>query len=403
MIPNSSTTTSTPAPPYPNLEDATAILAWVLNANAVIFDFTTDLPSKAAAYAEIKKLGLVLGASTIPRSRNPRDMLIEVRYKHEESIDWAISEGVMYHNINYRATRAISVDSDIIKVNLRQLPFIEEHILQASIRNTVQDYGRVCQISLYGKPTTSIFKGETTPDPNYLPIFGRRTGLYKLYGTYPVASVVSRRAHRRNYKWEDIIRQYNDGELTTTTAQLAAICARMNEEHQKKLEEKVKRMNHMMEQPAPMDLDVRQQLGRAFRREIISVNHRASVAMGWNVGTLMSPQFETDWMLTTPIVSSSPRLTRKPTKKKSTVKDLMIELCNNEVDKNLTKFPWKSFKRVSNGGIIRYRNETLGCEFTGFDFGEKADTALCPSDIPYKRWSELYDALINGQISFEKL
>ncbi|KAI9482600.1 hypothetical protein BDB00DRAFT_793018 [Zychaea mexicana] len=204
-------------------------------------------------------------------------------------------------------------------------------------------------------------------------------------------------------EWEDIIRQYNDGELTTTTAQLAAICARMNEEHQKKLEEKVKRMNHMMEQPAPMDLDVRQQLGRAFRREIMSVNHRASVAMGWNVGTLMSPQFETDWMLTTPIVSSSPRLTRKPTKKKSTVKDLMIELCNNEVDKNLTKFPWKSFKRVSNGGIIRYRNETLGCEFTGFDCGEKADTALCPSDMPYKRWSELYDALINGQISFEKL
>ncbi|KAI9493913.1 hypothetical protein BDB00DRAFT_787584 [Zychaea mexicana] len=131
----------------------------------------------------------------------------------------------------------------------------------------------------------------------------------------------------------NIIRQYNDGELTTTTAQLAAICARMNEEHQKKLEEKVKRINHMMEQPAPMDLDVRQQLGRAFRREIMSVNHRASVAIGWNVGTLMSPQFETDWMLTTPIVSYSPRLTRKPTKKKSTVKDLMVELCNNEVDK----------------------------------------------------------------------
>ncbi|KAI9490124.1 hypothetical protein BDB00DRAFT_875706 [Zychaea mexicana] len=143
--------------------------------------------------------------------------------------------------------------------------------------------------------------GTNTPGPNYLPIFGRRTGLYKLYGTYPVASAVSRRAHQ----WEDIIRQYNDGELTTTIAQLAAICARMNEEHQKKLEEKVKRMNHMMEQPAPMELDVRQQLGRAFRRENMSVNHRASVVMGWNVGTLMSPQFETDWMLTTPIVSSS--------------------------------------------------------------------------------------------------
>ncbi|KAI9484934.1 hypothetical protein BDB00DRAFT_792488 [Zychaea mexicana] len=142
-------------------------------------------------------------------------------------------------------------------------------------------------------------------------------------------------------EWEDIIRQYNDGELTTTTAQLSANCARMNEEHQKKLEEKVKRINHMMEQPTPMDLDVCQQLGRAFSREIMSVNHRASVAMGWNVGTLMSPQFETDWMLTAPIVSSSPRLTRKPTKKKSMVKDLMVELCNNEVDKNLTKFRGK--------------------------------------------------------------
>lgn len=71
---------------------AEAILTRVLNANAAIFDFGTNLPSKAEAYCAIKQLGPIIGARTISRSRNPRSLLVEARYVDDKHRDQAIKE-----------------------------------------------------------------------------------------------------------------------------------------------------------------------------------------------------------------------------------------------------------------------------------------------------------------------
>ncbi|KAI9484706.1 hypothetical protein BDB00DRAFT_933488 [Zychaea mexicana] len=92
---------------------AESILARALNVDAVIFDFGTDLPSKAEA----------------PKA----PLLVEA---HEATLK-AIKNCVIYKDNAhpYRATKAISVDADL---------------------------GKGCQIRLYRELETGIFKGEAT-------------------------------------------------------------------------------------------------------------------------------------------------------------------------------------------------------------------------------------------------
>ncbi|KAI8144911.1 hypothetical protein BJV82DRAFT_606672 [Fennellomyces sp. T-0311] len=141
---------------------AESILARSLNTNAVLFDFGTHLPSKAAAYALIQSIGPIHGAKPIARTPNPRTLLIEARFKEDKHRDQAISEGVMYDNINFRATLAIGMESDIVKVNFKELPFVSHEALTAGLRSEMEHYGRVCQIRLYLEPETETFEGEAT-------------------------------------------------------------------------------------------------------------------------------------------------------------------------------------------------------------------------------------------------
>ena len=59
------------------VRQAETILARSLNADAVIFDFGTNLPTKTHAYRLIKDVGTVLGARVISHSHNPNVLLIE--------------------------------------------------------------------------------------------------------------------------------------------------------------------------------------------------------------------------------------------------------------------------------------------------------------------------------------
>lgn len=61
--------------------------------------------------------GPITGVRTISRSRNRRSLLVEARYVDDKHRDQAIKEGGHYDNVNYRATRAITIDADITKVN----------------------------------------------------------------------------------------------------------------------------------------------------------------------------------------------------------------------------------------------------------------------------------------------
>ncbi|KAI8138719.1 hypothetical protein BJV82DRAFT_582709 [Fennellomyces sp. T-0311] len=141
---------------------AEAILARSLNANAVLFDFGTQLPSKAAAYKLIQSIGPLLGAKTVSRARNPKTLLIETRYAEDAHRDMAIKEGVTYANVNFRATLALGLESDLVKVNFKELPFVSQEALTAGLRTEMSHYGRVCQIRLYLEPETKIFEGEAT-------------------------------------------------------------------------------------------------------------------------------------------------------------------------------------------------------------------------------------------------
>ena len=141
---------------------AESILARALNTNAVIFDFGTNIPSKAEAYRTLQQIGPVYGARTISRSRNPRSLLIEVRYEEDHHRDRAIEVGVTYDNVNYRATRALTLDAEITKVNFSSLPFLPQQAIRDGLEETMSLYGRVCQIRLYVEPETGIFEGEAT-------------------------------------------------------------------------------------------------------------------------------------------------------------------------------------------------------------------------------------------------
>ncbi|CDH53293.1 hypothetical protein RO3G_01610 [Lichtheimia corymbifera JMRC:FSU:9682] len=141
---------------------AETILTRALNPNAVIFDFGTNLPSKSIAYQTIKQLGTVLGARTISRSRNPRSLLIETRFDDDNARDKALTDGVTYDGITYRATRALSADAEITKVNFSHLPFLSQEVIEQVLRNAMGAYGRVCQIRLYVEPESETFEGEAT-------------------------------------------------------------------------------------------------------------------------------------------------------------------------------------------------------------------------------------------------
>ncbi|CDH52925.1 predicted protein [Lichtheimia corymbifera JMRC:FSU:9682] len=121
-----------------------------------------DRSSLVEAYRTIRKLGLILGARTISRSRNPRALLIEVRYVNDEHLDAAVNTSVTYDNSTYRATRAISIDADITNVNFSHLPFLPENVIRDALNETMSQYGRVCQIRLYVESETETFEGEAT-------------------------------------------------------------------------------------------------------------------------------------------------------------------------------------------------------------------------------------------------
>ncbi|KAG2215583.1 hypothetical protein INT45_006815 [Circinella minor] len=78
-----------------------------LNANSVIFDFHTNLPSKETAYHTIMQLGPIIGIRTIGRSCNPRTLLIEVRFGDDEIKQKAIHEGITYDNLGLFIPSAI--------------------------------------------------------------------------------------------------------------------------------------------------------------------------------------------------------------------------------------------------------------------------------------------------------
>ncbi|KAJ8656761.1 hypothetical protein O0I10_007609 [Lichtheimia ornata] len=141
---------------------AETILTRALNPNAVIFDFGTNLPSKAIAYQTIKQLGTILGARTISRSRNPRSLLIETRFEDDNARDKALTDGVTYDGVTYRATRALSADAEITKVNFSHLPFLAQDVIEQVLKNAMSAYGRVCQIRLYVEPESETFEGEAT-------------------------------------------------------------------------------------------------------------------------------------------------------------------------------------------------------------------------------------------------
>ncbi|KAI9490703.1 hypothetical protein BDB00DRAFT_741702, partial [Zychaea mexicana] len=75
-----------------------------------------------------------------------------------------INDGVTYldHPQPYRATKAVSVDAELVKVNFKHLPFISPEALSAGLQNTMENYGKVCQIRLYRESGTGIFEGEAT-------------------------------------------------------------------------------------------------------------------------------------------------------------------------------------------------------------------------------------------------
>ncbi|KAI7847493.1 hypothetical protein BDC45DRAFT_416056, partial [Circinella umbellata] len=50
----------------------------------------------------------------------------------------------------------------IIKVNFQHLPFVNRQALEASLKQTMGDYGRVIQVCIYVEPETNTFEGEAT-------------------------------------------------------------------------------------------------------------------------------------------------------------------------------------------------------------------------------------------------
>ncbi|KAI7854810.1 hypothetical protein BDC45DRAFT_418937, partial [Circinella umbellata] len=74
----------------------------------------------------------------------------------------AINEGITYDNQTYLATPALAADADIVKVNFKELPFVEPEPLHASLKNTMRHYGKVSQIRVYVDPATGLYEGKAT-------------------------------------------------------------------------------------------------------------------------------------------------------------------------------------------------------------------------------------------------
>ncbi|KAG0184109.1 hypothetical protein DFQ28_011758 [Apophysomyces sp. BC1034] len=142
---------------------AEAIIHRSLTPDAVLFDFGSNLPSKAAAYRLLQtQVGPFFGARIISRSRNPRQLLIEVKFEEETDRTKAIQNGVQFDNVHYHGSPVLHLEQQLVKVNLTDLPFVSRNELGHVLKANMSHYGKVCQVRLYVEPETEAFEGEAT-------------------------------------------------------------------------------------------------------------------------------------------------------------------------------------------------------------------------------------------------
>lgn len=144
---------------------AEAMLEVALHNNCVLFEFPTmAFPNKTDVYQElITQIGRMLGGRliTAPPHRANGKFMVETKFATEEHMEQAINQGITVDDVQYRAVYTRSDRGDLPKmvhVHVSGVPFEEEDILVDKLTESLQYYGKVCQLKMYRQ--SGVFEGK---------------------------------------------------------------------------------------------------------------------------------------------------------------------------------------------------------------------------------------------------
>lgn len=132
---------------------AEALLQRPLHADTLLF----ELPSLGFEEQEdvFKTLNLqfksTLGARIIqaPNGRQNGKLLVEARFEKDDEINQALNDGMTIDGIQHRAIRTKNEKGDLpkmVRVHMTGIPFEATTDLETKIKESMQQYGLVCQI-----------------------------------------------------------------------------------------------------------------------------------------------------------------------------------------------------------------------------------------------------------------
>ncbi|SAL96028.1 hypothetical protein, partial, partial [Absidia glauca] len=146
---------------------AETMLEMSLHQNCVLFEFPTmEFVPKTDAYVELKKqIGRLVGGRiiTAPPHKANGKFMVEAKFATEDHTEAAISHGITMGDAQYRAIYTGTSRDELpkmIRVHLTGIPYEEEDVLVAKLKESLKHYGKVCQLQMFRQ--SDVFEGKVS-------------------------------------------------------------------------------------------------------------------------------------------------------------------------------------------------------------------------------------------------
>ncbi|KAI9489516.1 hypothetical protein BDB00DRAFT_920312 [Zychaea mexicana] len=127
-----------------NTDPAMLAIARSQNPNSIIFNMQQLCTSSEVEDILVEQLGTVVALST--RLSSQKQLLVEALFKTEEQKKKALESGVIVKNERILGLPHVAADTNLVKINLYQLPVCDPTELTEELRLALTAYGKVAQI-----------------------------------------------------------------------------------------------------------------------------------------------------------------------------------------------------------------------------------------------------------------
>ncbi|KAI8136811.1 hypothetical protein BJV82DRAFT_584226 [Fennellomyces sp. T-0311] len=130
------------------------------NPNSVVFNFQQLCANAEIEDILVQQIGPVVALSSRPNRQH--HLLAKVLFKDQDHRKKAIDSGIIVKNERITALPHVDADTNLLKINLYQLPVCDPHELKDELFTALSYYGQVAQIRAYVSQKHNVFKGEAT-------------------------------------------------------------------------------------------------------------------------------------------------------------------------------------------------------------------------------------------------